>query len=151
MRIWSLDWEDPLDKGMVTHSSVLPGESHGQRSRWAAVHGVQELDVTEHAHSSEGWLRHLLWPPTGAGCSLTAELNPSRLLSVTVRLCSKPGSAPGDLCAHGQITHPHCHYIYALIKLGLKHSISWGFPGGLEAKTLHLQCRRPGFHPWSGS
>ena len=85
---------------------------------WAAVHGVQELDVTEHEHSSEGC--HLLWPPTGAGCSLTTELNPSRLLSVTVRLCSKPGSAPGDLCAHGQITHPRCDYIYAFIKLGLK-------------------------------
>ena len=28
----SLGREDPLEKGMATHSSVLPGESHGQRS-----------------------------------------------------------------------------------------------------------------------
>ena len=28
----SLDWEDPLEKEMATHSSILPGESHGQRS-----------------------------------------------------------------------------------------------------------------------
>ena len=27
-----LDQEDPLEKGMATHSSILPGESHGQRS-----------------------------------------------------------------------------------------------------------------------
>ena len=27
-----LDWEDPLEKGMATHSSILPGEFHGQRS-----------------------------------------------------------------------------------------------------------------------
>ena len=25
------------------------------------------------------------------------------------------------------------------------------FPGGLEAKTPHSQCRGPGFNPWSGS
>ena len=25
------------------------------------------------------------------------------------------------------------------------------FPGDLVAKTLHSQCRGPGFHPWSGN
>ena len=28
----SLGWEDPLEKGLATHSSILPGEIHGQRS-----------------------------------------------------------------------------------------------------------------------
>ena len=28
----SLGQEEPLEKGMATHSSVLAGESHGQRS-----------------------------------------------------------------------------------------------------------------------
>ena len=27
-----LGWEDPLEKGMAVHSSILAGESHGQRS-----------------------------------------------------------------------------------------------------------------------
>ena len=31
-QVRSLGWEDPLEKGMATHSSVLAGESHGQRS-----------------------------------------------------------------------------------------------------------------------
>ena len=32
-RVWSLGWEDPLEKDMETHSSMsLPGKSHGQRS-----------------------------------------------------------------------------------------------------------------------
>ena len=31
-QIPSLTWEDPMEKEMATHSSVLPGESHGQRS-----------------------------------------------------------------------------------------------------------------------
>ena len=30
--VLSLDWEDPLEKEMATHSSILAGESHGQRS-----------------------------------------------------------------------------------------------------------------------
>ena len=33
-RVQSLDREDPLEKGMATHSPVfLPGKSHGQRSQ----------------------------------------------------------------------------------------------------------------------
>ena len=43
-----LGWEDPLEEGMATHSSILPGESHGQRSLvgyspWAC----KESDMTE--------------------------------------------------------------------------------------------------------
>ena len=30
--VQSLAWVDPLEKEMVTHSSILPGEFHGQRS-----------------------------------------------------------------------------------------------------------------------
>ena len=36
-QVWSLSWEDPLEKGMATHSSStpapvpLPGQSRGQR------------------------------------------------------------------------------------------------------------------------
>ena len=31
-QVRSLGQEDPLEKGMATHSSILAGESHGQRS-----------------------------------------------------------------------------------------------------------------------
>ena len=31
-QVRSVGWEDPLEKGMATHSSILPGESRGQRS-----------------------------------------------------------------------------------------------------------------------
>ena len=30
--VYSLGWEDPLEKKMVTHSSILAGKSPGQRS-----------------------------------------------------------------------------------------------------------------------
>ena len=31
-QVQSLGWEDPLEKGLATHSSILDLESHGQRS-----------------------------------------------------------------------------------------------------------------------
>ena len=31
-QVQSLGWEDPLEKEMATHSSILAGKSHGQRS-----------------------------------------------------------------------------------------------------------------------
>ena len=31
-RVWSLSWEDPLEKEMATPSSILAGKSHGQKS-----------------------------------------------------------------------------------------------------------------------
>ena len=39
-QVQSLVWEDPLEKGMATHSRILAGEFPGQRS-------LAELDITE--------------------------------------------------------------------------------------------------------
>ena len=36
----SLGQEDPLEKGMATHSSLLAWRIHGQRSLGATVHGA---------------------------------------------------------------------------------------------------------------
>ena len=48
-RVQSLSQEDPLEKGMVTHSSIfLLGESHGQRSLVGySPWGHKESDVIE--------------------------------------------------------------------------------------------------------
>ena len=32
IQVPSVGWKDPLEEGMATHSSILPGKSHGQRS-----------------------------------------------------------------------------------------------------------------------
>ena len=36
----SLGWEDPLEDGVATHSSILAGESRDREAWWATVHGV---------------------------------------------------------------------------------------------------------------
>ena len=44
----SLGGKDPLDKGMATLSSILPGEFHGQRSlEGYSPWSLKELDKTE--------------------------------------------------------------------------------------------------------
>ena len=44
----SLGWEDHLEEGMATHSSILVWRIPMDRGVWrAAVHGVAELDTTE--------------------------------------------------------------------------------------------------------
>ena len=46
--VQSLGWEDPLEEEMATHSSILPGESHGQRSLVGySPQGGKESDTTE--------------------------------------------------------------------------------------------------------
>ena len=43
-----LGWEDPLEKEMATHSSILAWRIPVDRGAWwATVHGVAELNMTE--------------------------------------------------------------------------------------------------------
>ena len=48
MQIQSLGWGDPLEEGKATYSSVLHGESHGQRSLVGySPWGRKELDTID--------------------------------------------------------------------------------------------------------
>ena len=54
MWVRSLGWKDPLEEGMATHSSILAGESHGQRSLagyspWDCIES-DTTEATQHAH-----------------------------------------------------------------------------------------------------
>ena len=47
-QVRSLGQEGPLEKGMASHSSILAGESHGQRNlAGCSPWGCTESDVTE--------------------------------------------------------------------------------------------------------
>ena len=48
----SLGLEDPLEKEMATHSSILAWRIHGQRSLVGySPWGRKELDMTKHTHT----------------------------------------------------------------------------------------------------
>ena len=45
--VLSLGWEDPLEKEMATHSSILAWKNlMDRRAWWAAIHRVAELGMT---------------------------------------------------------------------------------------------------------
>ena len=45
--VQSLGWEDPLEKGMATHSSILAWEiPWTEGAWWATVHGITKESVT---------------------------------------------------------------------------------------------------------
>ena len=46
--VQSLGWEDPLEEGMATDSSILAWRIFMDRGAWwATIHGVSESDMTE--------------------------------------------------------------------------------------------------------
>ena len=65
--VQSLGQEDPLEKGMATHSSILAWEIHGQKSLAGySPLGHKESDVTEATNTYtlrdlEGECIHLNW------------------------------------------------------------------------------------------
>ena len=54
----SLGREDPLEEGMGTHSSVLAGESHGQRSQEGYSRGLQRAGRNG-KHAQNAWFHKL--------------------------------------------------------------------------------------------
>ena len=87
--LWSLGWEDPLEEGMATYSSVLAWRISMDGGAWrATVRGVTKLDTTKQlstAHSkhkivfvgscwwepadkAHGAQLGALWWPRGVGC-----------------------------------------------------------------------------------
>ena len=58
----SLDWEDSLEEGMATHSSILAWRIPLDRGAWqATVHGVTESDMTKHKHKHIAISNYLIY------------------------------------------------------------------------------------------
>ena len=54
--VQSLGWEDPLEEGMATHSSILAWKIPWTEEPGGAVHGAaKESDMTEHDTRAKSW------------------------------------------------------------------------------------------------
>ena len=52
--VQSLGWEDPLEEGMATHSSILAWRIPTDRGAWrATVRGIPESDTTERLSTAQ--------------------------------------------------------------------------------------------------
>ena len=61
-RVCSLGWEDPLEQGMVTHSSLLAWRIPKDRGAWqAAVHEAAKSQAGPRAHASDGAREQEKW------------------------------------------------------------------------------------------
>ena len=62
--VWSLGWEDPLEEGMATHSSILAWKIPvDRRAWWATVMGLQRVRhdwATKHKDKQRKFFRCLL-------------------------------------------------------------------------------------------
>ena len=99
--------EDLLEEEMATHSSILPGESHGQRSLTGySPWGRKESDTTERLSLSLSLLGKGLTPCLSPALSLmpTPSWGPGHTSSGPVLPRGRPG---GDACAPGR-PHRHC-------------------------------------------
>ena len=68
--VWSLDWEDLLEEGMATHSSILAWRILTDRGDWqATVHGVaktrtrQRLGTAQHTVATNYLLKKIILSP----------------------------------------------------------------------------------------
>ena len=61
MEVWCLGWKDPLEEEMATHSSILVGKSHGQRSLAGYSLWSHNSDTTEHMTVSRSMLQMALF------------------------------------------------------------------------------------------
>ena len=85
-----LGWEDPLEEGMVTHSSILPWRIARDRGAWrATVHGVAESDTTERLTLTQLYTRD--------GCKylqLCKTLSATKMMTVQFHFNLEPCSRP---------------------------------------------------------
>ena len=167
-QVWSLGQEDPLEKGMATHSSILAWESHGQRSLgrpswdksgWADKAKVNSIN------------RRLQRPASNNGSNSQAEdQQETEDLNITLHQLDLTGTLgtfhPTTVeytflpSIHGTLLKM-CHMLdhkpnfdkFKIIEFiqSIFFAEQVDFPGGPMAKTQCSQCRGPGFNPGSGN
>ena len=128
----SLGWEDPLEEGTATHSSIpswrIPWTEeptiHVAHGQWASVHGVAESDPTEHKeqHSTTKVFKlykqlHLLVFKLGHFDIYKRMYKPCQFSSVTQScptLCNPMDCSTPVLPVHHQLpqlTQTHVHWV----------------------------------------
>ena len=98
--VWSLGWEDPLEKGMGTHSSILTWRIPIDRGAWqATVHGVAKswtwlkwLSTVQHSENLQSVLSLVLGLLNLKYSKFEKEMaTHSRILAWRIQQTEEPG------------------------------------------------------------
>ena len=113
-RVWSLGWEDPLEKGILQYSRLEDPMDRG--AWWATVHGVAESDSTEAVHLAqvghrEEWAAPRTYsqepppnpapPSPGQGVLSHCEVSILCLYHIPCCYPSRPCANPSHICRVG--------------------------------------------------
>ena len=102
--IWSLGWEDPLEKGMTTHSSILAWEiPWKEQPGWLQSIGLQRVGhywATKHTHTHTHTFigkekKKLNW-----GLTSCFSIKPETTHSRQTLIISKCGTIWASVCVH---------------------------------------------------
>ena len=97
--VQSLGWEDPLEEGMATHSSILAWRIPMVRgARWATVHGVTESDTIERLSTAQQYLCLDLNPLLGNSVSTHQVPRATLDTSLVLRLHQQVMTVPLPQC-----------------------------------------------------
>ena len=162
-RVWSLGWEDPLEKEIATHSSIL-----AWRIPWTEKPGgLQSMGSQRVVHD---WATSFSFPFMGPDAMIlvfwTLSFKPGfSLLSLTfVKMLFRSFSFSGTrvlssvyltlLIFPGQswfhlVSHPTWYFACCTLYMGLPWWLS-------DKESIcnagdFLQCSRHGFNPWAGN
>ena len=149
----SLGWEDPLEKGMATHSSILAWKSYGQMSlEGYSLWGHKELYIAKHTHPFQFQFLVLTGLPSFAislethrstKCPILS-LPPAQLLTCMVLLGGLPPPTQGSVCIL-RFKRISCHQFYCrfyhesstfLFSLYIFVTSFWD----LKSVPCHYQC-----------
>ena len=135
-RIWSLGWEDPLEKGMATHSSIL-----AWRIPWTEEPGrLQAMGLQKVGHNCMADMLNPLswgWSHVHAGCPAASLASSSKMPVETTLQSWQP-----KLSAYTATPPPvESHWPSVWIRIQL-YLICWNISRDLAVRSnvFHSQC-----------
>ena len=119
--VWSLGWEDPLEEGMATHSSILAWRIPMYRGAWwSTVHGLAKSQDTIEWLSTN-MICYFKWLCLCTCCILYLEHSPLAEVSLLLLLedSEQPSPPAADTCdlpgcylSSYKCMPVTCHYLF---------------------------------------
>ena len=138
-QVWSLGWDDPLEKEMASHFGFLPGESHGQRSLAGGSMGSMGSQRVSHNWSNFTSLYRAFWDDLAADDPLISILVGSLSPCYFIGVFSIGGCCPNQ---RREVCVCVCVWLYLELYQAASYCIrAWDSTQGNTAQTVDWMTR----------